>query len=66
MRYGVVDISSPEGETWFEIDLDEPPREGALLDMGAAVYRVVRIVGGQGDFSSFVAVERIASGEELT
>jgi hypothetical protein len=65
MLYGVVDISSPDGETWFEIDLEEPPKEGALLDTGRLVYRVVRVVAGGGDFSSFVAVERVAGPDEF-
>jgi hypothetical protein len=53
-------MSSPSGESRFEIDLHEPPKEGAILDTGTIVYRVLRILPGRRDFPSLMEVERVA------
>lgn len=60
MLYEVVDMSSPGGESRFEIDLAEPPKEGAILNAGTMVYRVLRILPGQRDFPSVIEVEWVA------
>jgi hypothetical protein len=38
LRYEIREISSPGGESRFEMDLDDPPAEGDVIDPGTMVY----------------------------
>jgi hypothetical protein len=44
MRYEVRDVSSPGGQSRFELELDEPPKEGEFLEQMNMVYEVLRVV----------------------
>ncbi len=44
MRYEVRDVSSPGGQSRFEFELDEPPKEGQFLEQMNMVYEVLRVV----------------------
>jgi hypothetical protein len=61
LRYEIRDLSSPGGESRFEMDLDDPPAEGDVIDPGTMVYKVRTIVRLAAETSpGVIEVERVA------
>lgn len=61
MRFWICDISSPDAESRFEMDFEEPPAEGSVIAPGRMVYKVSAIVRLPGEMSPGVI-----EGERLT
>jgi hypothetical protein len=49
----------------FEIELDEPPIEGGAIDPGSMVYKVLRVLPGEGEFDGIIEVEGRAGPAEF-
>ena len=45
MHEFVHDITEPQNESKFEVELDEPPGAGDPLELGSMVYEVMRVSG---------------------
>jgi len=61
MRFWICDISSPDAESRFEMDFDEPPAEGSVIAPGRLVYYVRAIVRLPNETSpGVIEVERVA------
>jgi hypothetical protein len=43
VTYIVRDVTDTQNLSEFEIELDEPPREGESLPVGTMVYEVLRV-----------------------
>ena len=54
MRYEVRVVSD---ESQFEIERDEPPVEGEAIAPGSMVYKVLRVLPGEGEFDGIIEVE---------
>jgi hypothetical protein len=60
MRYWICDISSPDAESRFEMDFEEPPAEGSVIAPGILVYEVSAVVRLPSEVSpGVIEVERI-------
>jgi hypothetical protein len=44
MRFWICDISSPDAESRFEMDFEEPPAEGSVIAPGVVVYKVSAVL----------------------
>jgi hypothetical protein len=54
MRYEVR-----HGDSRFELERDEPLKEGETFTQFTMIYRVQRILPGNGDFDAIVEVEHV-------
>jgi hypothetical protein len=67
MRFWICDISSPNAESRFEMDFEEPPSEGSVLAPGIMVYKVNAIVRLPGEMSpGVIEVERVTEPEPVS
>jgi hypothetical protein len=42
--YEIRDVSSPVGQSRFELELDKPPKDGDFLSQLNMVYEVLRVI----------------------
>lgn len=67
MRFWICDISSPDAESRFEMDFEEPPAEGSVIAPGIMVYKVSAIVRLPGEMSpGVIEVERLTEPEPIS
>lgn len=67
MRFWICDISSPDAESRFEMDFEEPPSEGSVIAPGRMVYKVSAIVRLPGEMSpGVIEVERVTEPEPIS
>jgi hypothetical protein len=61
MRFWICDISSPDAESRFEMDFEEPPAEGSLIAAGVVVYQVNAVLRLPSEMSpGLIEVEHVA------
>jgi hypothetical protein len=67
MRFWICDISSPDAESRFEMDFEEPPTEGSVIAPGIVVYKVSAIVRLPSEMSpGVIEVERLTEPEPIS
>jgi hypothetical protein len=67
MRFWICDISSPDAESRFEMDFEEPPSEGSVIAPGIMVYKVSAIVRLPSEMApGVIEVERLAGPEPIS